>query len=512
MFNKIFIVVAIISMLTISCRGATTPKINLYPNKVVTSDFIGNGVQWSAYPHADSPTAEWGLLMTNAKWDRVFTRLDYMKPALVRVIDQANWRYLKGFDKNDDPVLDFTSPEVKTLEKLLNYCQKNNISVLLGEWGCPYQVHDQSPELTGKFSGANDSRWSNIIVRFLDYLINQKKFTCIKYYNLVNEPNGDWASTKGNWDEWSAGIETLKLALEKAGLADKISIAGPDVVAHYDNPHSQYTGIEWVSESVKHLNNSLGIFDIHAYTNYDMVRSGEFTELYRKVAKTTKPTGKPIIFSEIGFNRDTPANQARVKKDKYSSEDSQMSVYDFSYGIDMADALIQIMNAGYSSALAWALDDAMHTKDDKGERNQLKRWGFWNSLGTELCNDPEDEKIRPWFYTWSLMCRYFPAGFNIIKSDETGIDGLRLVAGMKNSAITIAIINNAENSRKLNLKLEGLTAKKIFKKYIYSEKTSPVDENGFPIPLEKGIANQTSVGLSVDIPANSFILYTTLDF
>ena len=60
--------------------------------------------------------------------------------------------------------------------------------------------------------------------------------------------------------------------------------------------------------------------------------------------------------------------------------------------------------------------------------------------------------------------------------------------------------------------VEAELAKKIFKKYIYSEKTSPVDENGFPIPLEKGIANQTSVGLSVDIPANSFILYTTLDF
>ena len=40
---------------------------------------IGNGVQWSAYPHADTENAEWGKLMTDEKWQMVFDRLDYMK-------------------------------------------------------------------------------------------------------------------------------------------------------------------------------------------------------------------------------------------------------------------------------------------------------------------------------------------------------------------------------------------------------------------------------------------------
>ena len=149
--------------------------IGIYPDKVITCCYIGNGVQWSAYPHADSPDSEWGDLMTPKKWKMIFDRLDYMQPKLVRVMDQANWRYLKGFDAQGEPILDFNSPEVKTLEKLLDYCQKNKITVLFGEWGCPSQIKNSEP--SGHFKGANDPKWTNIIVKYLDFLINTSFLT-----------------------------------------------------------------------------------------------------------------------------------------------------------------------------------------------------------------------------------------------------------------------------------------------------------------------------------------------
>lgn len=505
----IAILVLLISM---CCVGRTNPTIKIYTEKIITSGFLGNGVQWSAYHHADSPDAEWGLLMTDEKWKMVFSRLDYMKPQMVRVLDQANWRYLKGFDTEGKPVLDFNTPEVKALEKLLGYCQKNNVTVLFGEWGCPYQVHDLDEAKSGRFTGANDPRWIDMIVRYLDHLINVKGYTCLKYYNLVNEPNGSWASTNGNWKEWSEGIRLLKKALDKAGLSGKINIAGPDAVAQYDHPQSVYKGIEWVAESVSQLNDCIGLYDIHAYTTYDMVRSGKFYSYYSEIAKLSKKTNKPFVFGEIGFNKDTPENGVRIKTDRFASDDSQMSVYDFSYGIDMADAAIQIINSGYSGAMAWDLDDAMHTNDDKGDRNQLKRWGFWNSLGTELCNNPDDEKIRPWFYTWSLLCRYFPKGINIIKSDSTEMKGLRLVAGIKEGGMTIAIVNNSVANQKINLKLIGSSSSESFKKFLYSDKLRLVDENNFPVPYQKMILNKSKQGIAVEIPANSLVLFTSFNF
>jgi len=501
---------ALLSLFTFAAGKTEKLYITVRPDKIITSSFLGNGVQWSAYPHADAPEAEWGMLMTEAKWEKVFSRVSYMRPGLVRVLDQANWRYLKGFDQHGRAILDFHSPEVQALEKLLGYCQKNNITVLIGEWGCPYKVHDQNAGLSGVFIGANDPRWVDIIVRFLHYLINEKGYSCIKYYNFVNEPNGNWASTNGNWDEWSAGIRMFKATLDKSGLSGKISIAGPDVVAHFDHPRSPYTGVQWVEQSVKQLDDCIGLYDIHSYPGFNQVRTGNFEEFYGNIAQMVRKSGKPIILGEVGFNRDTPENQARVKQDKFSSEDSQMAVYDFSYGIDMANILIQAMNAGYSSAIAWSLDDAMHTKDDSGDKHQLKRWGCWNILGTELCNNPADENIRPWFYPWSLMCRYFPLGINIVASVPSETDGVRIVSGFGKGGITIALVNLSDNERDIRINIPAKGYKQNFRQYIYSEKLRPVDNDGFPVPARK--VSAYSGKLEVHIPANGFILLTTFDF
>ena len=42
--------------------------------------------------------------------------------------------------------------------------------------------------------------------------------------------------------------------------------------------------------------------------------------------------------------------------------------------------MIQAIGAGLAGASAWDLDDAMHVGGQYGADN-LKRWGFWNSLG-----------------------------------------------------------------------------------------------------------------------------------
>ena len=507
---KYFIVLIAIALSQMCYAQVNNNVVRIYPDQVISRDYTGNGVQWSAYPHADAPDAEWGSLMTDKKWEMIFHRLDYMKPRLIRVMDQANWRYLKGFNKNGEPILDFDTPEIKTLQKLLDYCQSNKITVLFGEWGCPYQVHDaKSP---AHFKGANDPRWINMIVKYLDNLINVKGYTCLKSYILVNEPNGDWASTNGNWKEWSEGVKMLHKALVSSGLAGKISIAGPDAVAEYNNPASKYTGIDWVAESARQLNDCIGIYDIHAYTRYEMVRSGNFLKLYRTIAQMAKDVHKPIVFGEIGFDKSTDENRARIKADKYASEDSQMSVYDFSYGIDMADVAIQIMSSGFSGAAAWDLDDAMHTLGDQGDKFKLKRWGFWNSLGTELCNNPDDEKIRPWFYTWSLICRFFPQGMTIVKSDSIAIDQVRMVAGIKDREMTVALVNNGTVSRKLYLTIDGSVDAGLYKKYIYSDAVRPVDVDGFPVPQEKDLRYKSGDEIEVVIPAKSFILYTTFNY
>lgn len=500
--------IALVLLFTTFClvSFAKTPEIRIDFNEMVNTDIIANGVQWSAYPHADTKEAEWGQLMTPDKWSRVYQRLDYIKPGIIRVMDQAGWRYFKGLDMAGNPILDFETNEVKALFHVLDYCQKNNIVVLFGEWGAPGFWKEP-----GHIDRADDARWIQMITRYLDFLINEKGYTCIKYYNLVNEPNGNWASTNGDWVQWKKGLMMLNDSIGSIGLKDRLKIAGPDAVTVYDNPASPYMGLEWVNETISQLDSLIGIYDVHAYPDGESVRSGDFGKYYGEIYKKVKPTGKKLVLGELGLkysgalyqkNRELAEADPNASKD-----DSNMFVYEYFYGLDVAEALIQAMNNGLEGAIAWDLDDAMHTQDDLGDKTKLKRWGMWNSLGTELCNKPEDENLRPWFYTWSLMCRFFPSGMSVVQSKIPENCPVRVVAGVQENKCSIAVLNNSDKDLTILLKPFGIPAQTLFR-YLYIDGKRTTDENGFPVPVDKIKGNRSTYTLCV--PAKSFQLLTNL--
>lgn len=504
-----------------ACSESSENLVQVHADKIISpsSEYIGNGVEWSAYPHADSDRAEWGLLMTDEKWQKLFERLDYMRPQIVRVLDQANWRYLEGIDENGLPILNFENQEMQALYKLLDYCETNNITVILGEWGEPYQVHETHLGMQDAFSGTNDPLWHSIIIKHLNYLLNTKKYTVIKYYNLVNEPNGYWASVDGDWDEWKEGVEMLNQSLIENGLKNRISIIGPDATP-FNNERSKYTGYEWATESVLQLSDVFTAYDIHDYPLKDFVRSGDFERHYSTLVHFADSVArKPFIFGEIGFEKWIPENLARIEKDPNASEDSQLSIYDFDYGVDMADVIIQSLNAGFDATIAWGLDDAMHTNGDTGDKTQLKKWGMWNILGTELTGDPSEEEIRPWFYTWSLMSRYFPTTMNIVETDVPPFENVRMVAGTsENNNFSMAFVNNSDTAAIFPVKIPALPTSVFLKKYVYSETYKPTDENGFPVSAEEKVHLKNSRWASahqqliVEIPPRSFSLYTSFNY
>lgn len=516
-----FLVVIFYVGFFVACSVTPENLVEVHTSEIISpsDEYIGNGVEWSAYPHADSDRAEWGLLMTDEKWGKVFERLDYMRPQIVRVLDQANWRYLEGFDANGEPILNFENQEMQALYKLLDYCEANNITVILGEWGEPYEVHETHLEMQYVFSGTNDPRWHSIITEHLDYLLNTKNYTVIKYYNLVNEPNGYWSSVDGDWDEWKEGINMLDESLKDHGLKDRISIIGPDATP-FNNDSSKYTGYEWATESVKQLSDVFTAYDIHDYPMKDFVRSGDFGRHYSKlVSFADSLSRKPFIFGEIGFEKWIPENLARIEKDPNASEDSQLSVYDFDYGVDMADVVIQTLNSGFDATIAWGLDDAMHTNGDTGDRTQLKKWGMWNILGTELTGDPSEEDIRPWFYTWSLMSRYFPTEMNIVEVDRIPFPNVRMTAAISDEDnFSMAFVNNSDTAAVFPVDIQKLPDSAKLKKYVYTEFDRPVDSKGFPIPSEEMVSLESiswfnsTKRIDIEIPPRSFLLYTSLNY
>ncbi len=466
-------------------------------NQLVSANFVGNGAQWGGYDVV--PTWLGTETLSDADWNKLFDRIDFMRPPFLRIMTNSGWAY------DNNGMYDET---VKTasLFKMLDYAQSRNIEITYGEWGHQY-VGDIN---------TIDMNWITNSVKFLNHLVNEKGYTVIKTVNIINEPNGDWATTQGSYDIYKnvqlAYIEEMaKYSLET------VELMGPDIAVF--NTASQ---TEWFSNTEADFGTSVGLYDIHVYPKQQLVRNGEFADMLR-VYKENTPADKQIVLGEIGFKYDAvdaelmKENEAAIEADPFAGEDSNMMVYKAFYGIDMADAIIQSMREGFSGALVWNMDDAMYNSPDNGDyqTTKLKRWGFWNILGEELTGDAADEDIRPYFYPVSLLTRYFPAGSNIYNVALPDKKGVRAVVGEYNGKYTIAIVNSHYSTYEINLQSD-LFSQETFHKYCYTSHADgtfvgKIDSNGFAAPQETSTNLNFNEGVEITLEGETFILYTNMD-
>ncbi|MFD2145941.1 hypothetical protein [Mucilaginibacter antarcticus] len=202
---------------------------------------------------------------------------------------------------------------------------------------------------------------------------------------------------------------------------------------------------------------------------------------------------------------------------KSKTIDQQKMIGTFQYGVWMVDYAVQSMQAGQSGMIAWSLDDAMHVasrKSNNGDLNdyEWKEWGLWDSFGEEK-GKPELEKLRPWYYTWSLLSKYIPAGSKILKTDSTGVSGLRCAAATFNdngkTGYTFVIVNATETANQVNLQLPGDT-KLTLHQFNYFENDMVKDAGGYP--LEKRTIKNTLLGkgIKISLPSKGVVIFTTL--
>lgn len=437
---------------------------------VINPGYLGNGIEWDPYDEVKS----WGGNISEEDWAMIFSRLDYMKPQYVRCMINSPFTYFNSKtgkyerDRNKEYIT-----------RLLSYCQENGIMVIYGEYNPPTWEMKDSQE------------WVEMSVNYLNHLVDDLGFSCIRHFIIFNEPDGNWASTNGDYKLWESMAERfLKEMSRYPGLAD-VDLAGPDAVMDYRNPASEFGTEGWIAQSAADLDSHIGIYDIHAYPGQHYVRSGEFAEELKKLRKAV-PEGKKILFGEAGYKYGSPEDSLLMDEYKRRVEghpftkgsDCNMLVYDYFYALDMPLFAMEAMNNGFSGAAAWMLDDAMHSNGDSGKTEDIKIWGMWNTVGSEVFGDPSQEELRPWYYTWSMMCRYFPAGTDILDIAREKTEGIHCVAGKKDGRYSIAILNISDSDFNTEVSFPGkLQDASVF---CYREEDAANTET-CPEPVETGI-------------------------
>ncbi len=433
-----------------------TIPIKINEKKVTTKNFLGFGAEWDSYSYDDNK-------VNSNDFALIEKRMEWMKIPLVRVMMIANWCYLGNGKYN------WNTTDMKELYRHLDLCQKLGITVFLTEWGC----NDNWLKIPD-VKKVSDKKYAEIISTYLDYLINIKKYTCIKAFILGNEPN---LSGYG-WDAWKTGVENLTSELKKRGLDKKIVLTGSD----------QSNGDDWHEKAVDQLQDYFGVYDNHKYANDEMVRPGKLFDYFKglkdyALKHDPKSKNKPFIVGEAGLNN--------FAKHPYGNE----KIDTMYYGIFMADYAVQAVNAGSAAVFTWMLDDNSH---------QNFYWGLWKDKKNGM-------KLRPYFYVWSLLTRYFPSKstvYNLGKvSDDVRVLAVSIPKGKGEKDWSMCFVNRGDQPVKIELQIPGENVRK-FKKYIYSEKTVKVDKNGFPVPNDESELN-LSKGTEIICEGKSVNILTT---
>lgn len=524
---------------------AIDATISINSDHVLTNNFEGFGIQWDP---SDLYT------YTDEQWASFTEKARFLKPNMMRVMIHDADSYCIGFDENQKPIYNWDSIFMKRLYKILDFAQENNIPIMIGEWNSPSDRGYLSFDEYGKTLDWDSQTWSDMIVDVLNYLTIDKGYTCIRYYNMTNEPQYRDGGSEASKQRWVRAIKTLRKTIDASQnkLIKDIKIVGPDV----------YSGWEgWLDKTTsEELRDSIGLHEIHWYASNDQVYNGEvedtLTKLREKV-EAADPNGKAKGFAlgEMGISTGKTNNDQQIRNRTYQ------------YGVEVFDMSIQAMRAGLKFGSGWGFEDSMHIqsndvvndyKDQYGPAakteegchyqvhtptgdvkidNNVKIWGFWNELGEEMAVQNKaagyedgtlnnvkasDEQLRPWYYTWSMLCRYFPEGSKVIAASDSDISRLRTTAaiiphGDKQNDLSIAAVNSSNVERTVTLNVPNVIEKASLNQYLYYDgkidgQTRPQNAKGQLLPYQTLKDADLSKGVTITLPANSCTILTTLGY
>jgi hypothetical protein len=395
---------------------------------------------------------------TPAQWSLTLQRLDFMRPGFLRVVEPA-YDYFAGYDAFHNPQYRWNGTDVQQLRTILDYAESRGITVVLGDWGNPMIGGDP-----------------RIPADFLQQLHDTYGYTDIKYYNVINEPNNGVGCPFACWTKM---VKALSAEFTSLGLNSWLQLVGPDNASDWDDSAAaraldQTSGLDtdnpiggdsWVTETLRAIPGLIGAYDSHRYATVWGIEQGVDADQMRarreQISNVDSPT-KPYFEGEVGMsaiqvspftvrNRELPLRSLAPLMDPSAHTsaafvDSQAHIRQFAYGVWMGDLMLQAIASGVSGASAWDLDDAMHVGDGYGSQN-LKQWGFWNSLAGQDGYPASDLDLRPWFYSWSVLARSFPAGSQPLAIPSTGVAGLRVAAAKvatgRRYALSFAVVNDS---------------------------------------------------------------------
>ena len=351
-----------------------------------------------------------------ADWDKIIVkRVTDMKISSFRVMVFPEW-YEPVNDNNDPSVtswdkLTFNSQEMQSLYKVLDLAQKNDISVTLVLWGAhklnmcllePEYAHIKDHFLAENNSynnwmvaPKNIEEWCENFSVLVQYLLESKKYTCVREITPMNEPsysyNIDGTVSSAKYVEM---CKKLDARFKADNIRNKVRF----------NLSDDAENVQFLKTCTTGLSDVADIFNSHTYlfgyeTNNSVIIKWEQNNL-----NLTNASGKKHFVGEFGSNQTVGASR-------------QKDIDLYERGVLMARIVLNFLNAGASGVSYWSLLDQYYSRFDSYA--QMQQLGLWRSKKVDYASEPyfndikRDYQPRPQYYAYSLLTRFIRPGADV---------------------------------------------------------------------------------------------------
>ena len=432
-----------------------------------------------AYRRRNSRGSAWGgnppVSHTKA-WQQIYDHASWLGLSWLRVeLSMRMYQPEKG-------KFDWDNEEMQALYKILDWAESNQADVILQQMWSNVKWNSY-PDVQPLISAPRSlPDFANGIATLVDHLLNKKKYTCIKWLCLSNEPPG------GTWGHWWSSSEygrntpftpafiEVRKALDEKNL--DIPISGPDWT---DLPPFDAEKIDFDAY--------IGAYDIHSYHG---INDEKHLEL-KKWADWAKKHDKPLFLSEIG-------RQDLVMGIREPEKTRTGDVVSMAESLSNAEDILRGLSVGVSAFNRWSYTN----RGDLDGQWQLIR--TWNLEKKEFYDNVKPEPVS--YYGYAIITRFLPKHSTVVSTEPID-NGTIFSQTVKTPSgdITTIILNKSNKEQTIELEMDGINEVTF---YLYRAVQEEVSEPGFRMDPVNTYSVRPGAVLNLIVPGESIHTLTTI--
>jgi len=465
------------SMITI--KGQTQTKIAIHCDQEKYTMSGGIGASWHAISEDsidESPEYEYALRYFHSRgsawggnppvghtyaWKQINKYASWLGLSWLRV--ELSMRMYEP-ERNQ---FQWDNEEMLALYKILDWAEVNNADVFLQQmWSnVKWNSYPGVQPLLSAPKSLND--FAEGLARLIEHLLINKKYTCIRWLCITNEPpGGSW----GSW--WSMGKQdaTITPALKEVRrvLDEKklnILISGPD-----------WTDLPIFDAKKIDFDQYIGAYDIHSYQGIDDAKQKNLEEW----VIWARNHGKPLFLSEIGDM-------------KLGWRDSNPGPKSFQAALSNAESVLRGMEVGVSAFNRWSYTN----RGDLDGQWQLIR--TWDAEKKKYYKEIEIEPVA--FYGYGILTRFSIKNSSVVFTEPVNNTNI-LSQSLKSPSgeITTFIINKSNKEQLIKLIISGISNQHFF---LYNVTESEIIKPDYKMNPVREIIIKDGEEITLSIPGQS---------